>query len=223
LNSNTTYYVRAYATNIVGTAYGNDDSLTTYTGTVTDCDGNIYYTITIGTQVWMDENLMTTHYRTGCAAIPYVSGSAWNSESTGAYTYYATYDTTTLGLLYNWYTITNSDSLCPVGFHVPDSTEWGTLIKHVGGYGSAGGALKVTGTTYWASPNTGATNSSGFSAYGGGYYNGSATDATDDGNYWTSTSTGTKGYYIYMYYGASYVQKNTSSKTLGYSVRCIKN
>ena len=81
LVANTTYYVRAYATNSVGTAYGNQDTIKTYTGTVTDCDGNIYYTITIGTQVWMAENLRTTHYRTGCAAIPFLSSNAsWSSD-----------------------------------------------------------------------------------------------------------------------------------------------
>ncbi|MGD0711858.1 MAG: fibrobacter succinogenes major paralogous domain-containing protein [Bacteroidales bacterium] len=192
-------------------------------GTVTDCDGNVYTPVTIGTQVWLSENLKTTHYTTGCTAIPYASGSTWTSESTGAYTYYATYDTTVFGLLYNWYAVTNTDSLCPSGWHVPDSTEWGTLISYLGGYSSAGGALKQSGTTYWAAPNTGATNSSGFTALPGGYYNGSPSDITNDGNYWTSTASGSNAYYMYLYYGAAYVQKNTSAKTLGYSVRCIKN
>ena len=221
LIANSTYYIRAYATNSVGTAYGNQDTIKTYTGTVTDCDGNMYYTITIGTQVWMAENLMTTHYRTGCTAIPNVSGSSWNTQSTGAYC--ASSISLAFGQFYNWYAVTNADSLAPTGFHIPSNAEWTTLINYLGGLSVAGGKLKETGFTYWTSPNTGATNSSGFSAFGGGYYAGAYNDGGSDGNYWTSTVSGSNADCIYLYYGAAYVQQNSKLKTVGLSVRCIKN
>jgi uncharacterized protein (TIGR02145 family) len=174
LTANTIYYVRAYATNSMGTAYGNQVTFKTTTdvetNTVTDIDGNIYHTVTIGTQVWMVENLKTTKYRNG-DPIPNVTGNAWAALTTGAYCWYnndaATYKAT-YGALYNWYAVADSRNIAPTGWHVPTDAEWTTLTTFLGGESVAGGKLKETGTNHWTSPNTGATNETGFTALPGG-------------------------------------------------------
>ena len=154
LTAGTTYYVRAYATNSAGTGYGNDISFTTQqggVGNVTDDDGNVYHSVTIGTQVWMVENLKTTKYNDG-TSIPLVTdatdwhnlltpGYCWNNNDEA--TYKATY-----GALYNWYTV-NTGNLCPTGWHVPGDAEWTTLTTYLGGEDVAGGKLKEVGITHW--------------------------------------------------------------------------
>jgi uncharacterized protein (TIGR02145 family) len=170
LSPSTTYYVRAYATNSTGTAYGNQQTFTTTatSTTVTDIDGNTYNTVQIGTQVWMSENLKTSRYRNG-GSIPYVVGNTeWQALTTGAWSYYNhdEANNAVYGKLYNWYTV-KGDTLCPSGWHVPTDAEWTTLTTFLGS--DAGGKMKETGTTLWKSPNTGADNSSGFSARPGGY------------------------------------------------------
>ncbi len=171
LSPSTTYYVRAYATNSTGTAYGNQQTFTTTatSQTVTDIDGNTYNTVQIGTQVWMSENLKTSRYRNG-GSIPYVVGNAdWQALTTGAWSNYG-HDAANdpiYGKLYNWYT-TLGDTLCPAGWGVPTDAEWTTLTTYLGGESVAGGKMKSIGTAYWNSPNTGATNESGFSVLPGG-------------------------------------------------------
>jgi uncharacterized protein (TIGR02145 family) len=167
LAPNTRYCVRAYATNSEGTGYSaNNISFITPTyamlfnpnltyGSVTDIDGNVYRTITIGTQTWMAENLKTTKYNGG-ENIDYLW---YNNDET---TYKAAY-----GALYSGYAV-KSGSLCPVGWHIPTDSEWTTLTSYLGGDSVSGGKLKEAGTTHWASPNTGATNESGFTALPGG-------------------------------------------------------
>ena len=191
LASKTTYYVRAYATNSAGTGYGNEISFITSdstnvmgipcpgTPTVKDIDGNTYTTVQIGTQCWTKENLRVTKYRDG-SVIPLDesggttgggTGQTWRSRTTGARTVYghSTGNLATYGYLYNWFTVADTKGLCPSGWHVPSDSEWTTLTNYLGGYGVAGGKMKTTGTTNWNSPNTGATNESGFSALPGGY------------------------------------------------------
>jgi uncharacterized protein (TIGR02145 family) len=143
------------------------NSSVTY-GTLTDQDGNVYKTITIGTQTWMAENLRTTKYRDGSAIPNITDKTAWGNISTGAYCNYnntTSADTiATYGRLYNWYAATESRNIAPAGWHVPNDAEWETLIYYLGGFSVAGGKMKETGTTHWISPNTGATNESGFTA-----------------------------------------------------------
>ena len=136
LSPRTTYYVRAYATNNTGTAYGNEQTFTTtaISPTVTDIDGNTYNTVQIGTQVWMSENLKTSRYRNG-GSIPYVLGNTeWQSLTSGAWSYYNHDEANNViyGKLYNWYT-TQGDTLCPTGWHVPSDAEWTTLTTYLGG------------------------------------------------------------------------------------------
>lgn len=178
LTPNATYYVSAYATSEAGTSYGNELSFTTpedisgEKGTVTDVDGNVYQTIGIGSQFWIAENLKTTKYNDG-TSIPLVTDNRdWSLLFTPAYCWYNNDEINnkiTYGALYNWYTL-NTGKLCPSGWHVPNNTEWAVLASYLGGPEVAGGKMKVPGTDYWNSPNTGATNSSGFSAFPGGLH-----------------------------------------------------
>jgi uncharacterized protein (TIGR02145 family) len=173
-------------------------------GTVTDIDGNVYHTVTIGTQTWMVENLKTTHYRDG-EAIPYVTDSAiWNGLSTPAYCFYnndAVANKATYGALYNWYTA-SSPKLCPVGWHVPTDAEWTTLMTYLGGQIVAGGKLKEQGTAHWNSPNTGADNSTGFTAVPGGCRTMGLIQFYEIGTFgywWSSTETSAKfAWYRYI-------------------------
>ena len=138
------------------------------TSTVTDVDGNTYNTKLIGTQCWTKTNLKVTKYNDG-TLIGDSTNSTWGTAVIGART---GYDVSvvllsdyvgTFGYLYNWYAVNDSRKLCPAGWHVPTDAEWSTLTTNLGGDGVAGGKMKSTGTTYWDSPNTNATNSSDFS------------------------------------------------------------
>ncbi len=235
LTASTTYYARAYATNSTGTGYGNQVSFTTITstpGTVTDYDGNVYNTITIGTQVWMKENLKVTHYRDGSPISKVTDGATWATlatSSTGAYCWYNNDSVTNgqvYGALYNWYAVNDSRKIAPAGWHVPTDAEWTTLETYLGGVSVAGGKLKETGTTHWASPNTGATNESGFTALPGGYRYSSGTFAvlTMNGLWWTATEGNLyDAKYHWLFYDYSLVTLATLNKKAGLSVRLIKD
>ena len=127
-----TYHFRIKAVNSLGTTFGIDVTFTTVaSGTVTDADGNIYNTTTIGTQVWMKENLKTTKYNDGTAIPNITDNNAWAASTTGAYCDYSNtpVDSNTYGRLYNWYTVDNNaatkvvsnggKNVCPTGWHVP--------------------------------------------------------------------------------------------------------
>ncbi len=203
LNANTTYYVRAYATNSEGTGYGDIISFTTVSTTLTDIDGNTYQTIQIGNQIWMAENLQVTHYRNG-DAIPNVTiASEWVYFSSAAYCAYDNNESNadTYGYLYNWYVVYDSRNIAPEGWHVPTDEEWKELEMYLGmsqseaddtGWrGTIGGKLRESGTTHWDSPNTGATNESGFSALPGGirdYFDGSFNCMGYYATFWSATA-----------------------------------
>jgi len=234
LTSEATYYVRAYATGEAGTSYGGELSFTTpadltgETGTVTDADGNIYPTIGIGSQIWMAENLKTTKYNDG-ASIPLVSdNTAWSLLFTPAYCWYNNDELSnknTYGALYNWYTV-GKGKLCPVGWHVPNNSEWAVLASYLGGPQVAGGKMKVPGTDYWKSPNAGATNSSGFSALPGGgrasygEFGGRRTDEI----FWTSSGkTSTSAWYQDISALNTELFKGANTILMGLSIRCIRD
>jgi uncharacterized protein (TIGR02145 family) len=231
LTSSTSYYVRAYATNSVGTGYGDILSFTTSyeTGTVTDIDDNTYRTVKIGNQWWMAENLKVTHYRNG-DAIPEVSDSAtWIMLITGAYCSYNNDVTNTAiyGRLYNWYAVVDSHNIAPAGWHVPSDAEWQTLVVYLGGWDVAGGKMKDTGTTYWQSPNSSATNESGFTGLPGGGRFGTRgyTGMGTEGVFWSSAEYDRNWAWFrsLYYYNSGSVDRNYLSKSFGFSVRCIKD
>ena len=133
-----------------------------------DGDGNNYPIVTIGTQTWMTENLKTTKYNDGTDIPLVIVDTAWNSLSTPAYCWYNNdfINKVNYGALYNWYTVSTS-KLCPKGWHVLSDAEWTVLTTYLGD--NAGGKLKEAGFTHWSSPNTVATNESGFTALPGGF------------------------------------------------------
>ncbi len=190
-------------------------------------EGNVYKIVTIGTQVWMAENLKTTKYNDG-TAIPLVTdNTAWANLATPGYSWYnkAATNKDTYGALYNWYTV-NTKKLCPNGWHVPSDTEWTTLITFLGGENGAGGKLKETGFSHWLSPNTSATNTTGFTALPGGrrYGGGTFSNIGYYGHWWSSSEYSTaNSWYRYMTSRASDVNRNDNSKQAGFSVRCLRD
>ena len=197
--------------------------------------------VTIGNQVWTTQNLNVSTYRDG-TPIPRVdNNTTWASLTTGAYCYYdndsATY-AAVYGKLYNWYAVAgiwdvasfNNPSLrknlAPVGYHIPSDSMWTTLTDYLGVLSLAGGKMKVAGTTRWTTPNTGATNSSGFSGLPGGLrsLNGTFYYIGNYGYWWSSTENLTSGAWSrYLYYNLSDVYRDYVNKTSGFSVRCLRD
>ncbi len=194
--------------------------------TVKDVDGNVYKTITIGKQTWIAENLKTTKYNDG-TSIPYMADSAKLLEPVPAYYIYNNdkANKSIYGLMYNWYVV-NTGKLCPMNWHVPTYEEWTTLINVLGGENVAGGKLKENGTKHWTSPNTGATDETGFTALPGGYRSvyGAVAGIGSYGAWWSATKYGDAGAYIRnMSNDNSKLLWNVPSKSCDYSVRCLKD
>jgi uncharacterized protein (TIGR02145 family) len=198
-----------------------------------DANGYNYPVVTIGTQVWMAENLKTTLYNDS-TPIPLVEDSlTWATLDQTNSQGYCWYDNdsarygNTYGALYNAWAV-NTGKLCPAGWHVPSSTEWLELClfldpSSIMGVVSltAGGKLKETGTEHWQSPNEGATNETGFSALPGGnrFIDGSFTGIGRYG-YWS----GDDGFsFHYMLFQSGAVDFSEGRTENGHSVRCIKN
>jgi uncharacterized protein (TIGR02145 family) len=197
--------------------------------TVTDIDGNVYHTVTIGTQVWMVENLKVTRYNDG-TEIPLVKDNyLWTTLSTPGYCWFkndsATYGQT-YGAMYNWYAV-NTGKLCPAGWHVPTDAEWTTLTDYLGGLTVAGGKLKETGTLHWSDPNTAATNESKFNLVPAGYrafQNGTFLYLNENCTLWSSTTnTSSTASSRSVSNNSGEVLVISNMKTYGISVRCIKN
>jgi uncharacterized protein (TIGR02145 family) len=236
LNPNTLYYLRAFATNSAGTAYGNTLSFTTLKlpgDTVIDYDGNIYHKVSIGTQIWLTENLRTTHYRNGDSIPLVITDAQWKTLTTGAWCNYDNLPSNakTYGRLYNWHAVNDSRGLCPEGWHVPSDNEWNSLALFLGGESVAGGKMKTTGTIEqgngsWYAPNTGATNSSGFTGLPGGY-------RINYGNYysignvayfWSSSDTTLLNSWNFVLDANNEnLIRHYNFQTNGFSVRCIKD
>jgi uncharacterized protein (TIGR02145 family) len=234
LNEWDVYYVRAYASNGAGTKYGNELTFMA-SNPVIDIDGNVYKTVKIGDQIWMGENLKTTHYADGSEII----------LENKFYCYYDNNEEYKLeyGALYNWYALMNGEGtsnqipsgvkgVCPDGWHVPSLAEWNLLVNYLGGSAISGGLLKEEGSEHWLSPNLGATNSTLFTALPGGMGNhdGNFTRIYMWGYWWTTYETLPSGgntigqstsvtlYYDNPYFGYFGINHWDYS-----SVRCIKD
>jgi len=240
LTANTTYYVRAYATNSKGTSYGNEVSLTTagFSFTVTDIDGNVYGAIKIGTQVWMAENLKVTHYLNGDPIPDIIENEAWGSLATGGYCYYNNdpNNLATYGGLYNWYAAADGRNIAPMGWHVPTDAEWTALISFLTDKNAVwtgiGGKLKETGTAHWQSPNAGATNETGFNALPGGWRAIDYMNVSFMGFWWSSTEEYDKSFAYFrdltansntVIGGPFVIYGGRCAKMYGLSVRCLKD
>jgi uncharacterized protein (TIGR02145 family) len=204
-----------------------DDNLET--GTMTGNNGKTYRTVKIGGQWWMAENLKETEYRDH-STIPNVTDELiWKDLSTDAYCAYNNNESTanTYGYLYNWYAVNDSRNIAPAGWHVPTDAEWTTLSTYLGGEGGAGGKLKEKGTTHWTSPNTGATNQSGFTALPGGYRDyiyGYFYYLGDYAYFWSSTGAGANdAYHRKLNFSNSDLNSNYYNKQNGFSVRLLKD
>lgn len=197
-------------------------------GSVTDVDGNDYQTIVIGGQEWMLSNLRVSRYSNEDFMPNVTVTSAWGDLETGAYCWYfndgPTYQVP-YGRLYNGYAVEDARGICPTGWKVASEADWLTLINYVGGADLAAGALKEAGFTHWQSPNTDASNVSGFTALPGGIRStaGSFSNIETHGNWWTTTPDFDNLTYMRMNYLSNSVTMTGHLKEVGMSVRCIKN
>ncbi len=223
LNPLDRYFVRAYATNSKGTAYGDVKQFKTEMGTVTDISGNTYHTITIGKQVWMKENLKTTTYRNGGGVPHHTINSNWSSLASPAYCWYNNEETNKdlYGALYNWYAVSSPDQLAPEGWRVPSQADFEELRTFAG----VGGGGKLKSISLWNMPNTGATNQFGFTANPAGMRDFSGTFAYlhELTHFWTTTKTNNEPVYFDLQANNDgFGSGGTSKLNMGLSVRCLR-
>ena len=231
LNPATTYIYRVYSYNVAGKSpvYSNELTLTTNSPTITN-----------GTQFWQNANLNLATYSDG-TIIPEVQDlTQWAGLTTGAWCYYNNDATNgaTYGKLYNWYAVagiwneasktdeSQRKKLAPIGYHVPSESEWTTLTDYLGGDAVAGGKMKATGTSLWNTPNTEATNSSGFTGLPGGArsFSGTFTNFGANGIWWSSSETNTTNASLRgLYYYDGYTNRTSYNKPTGFSVRCLRD
>ncbi len=198
-----------------------------------DLDCNGYETVQIGDQCWMAKNL---------AYLPSVHSNAqFNTQGGSSLPGYGVYgydgsdvptakalaNYTTYGVLYNFYAVaqTGENAICPSGWHVPTIDEWITLATYLGGTSVAGGKMKQTGTSLWSSPNTGATNESGFTVLPAGYRrtNGSFDNVSYNAFFWSSSVDGSDAWYRSLFFNNTGVSANNDSQASGFSLRCLKD
>jgi len=193
---------------------------------IKDIDGNVYHSIVIGTQVWMAENLQTTTYNDG-TKIPLVTEqSAWYHHHAPGFCWYNNDESANrniYGALYNWYAL-DTGKLCPTGWHVPSDDEWAILTDYLGGEAVAGGKMKEAGLSHWLSPNTGATNSSGFTALPAGFRGKTGFIPGSNALFWSSTALQDETAWTrYLQADTIIAGRKNGSKYHGFSIRCLKD
>jgi uncharacterized protein (TIGR02145 family) len=198
----------------------------------TDADNNNYPVVQIGTQKWFGKNLTTSKFNDGSSITQVQTNTTWNTLSTPAYCIYANNATyhALYGKLYNWFAIdaasNGNKNVCPVGWHVPTESDWNTLLTYLGGEMVAGGKIKSICASTWLTPNSAATNETGFTALPGGYRD--ATGPFDFAGlyaqFWSSTSyDGTTAWMYLLSYSDGQVGPTPDYKKGGSSIRCIKD
>jgi len=245
---NTTYYIRAYATNQKGTAYGNEFQFITQdiARPVTDIDGNTYPSIVIDTKVWMAKDLRVTHYPNGDPIPNVTDDEDWKNlyEKDDAYCFYNNDSNSDYGALYTYAAATGDNwerdnsnvngeggqGVCPDGWHLPTDSEWNALRYYMTNNSTSsypGGELKETGLIHWNYPNIGATNSIGFTAIPGGMRKES--DGTFKGLgdfvvWWSATDyVSTMSYYWSTAYDHANLEHQFDLKSNAFSVRCVRD
>jgi uncharacterized protein (TIGR02145 family) len=194
---------------------------------VVDIDGNIYNTVTIGTQTWMVENLKSTKFNNGVEIPLVIDEYDWASSSGPSYCWYNNNEAlykNVYGALYNVYTASYPFNVCPSNWHVPSDAEWTILVDFFGGESVAGGKLKETGNVHWYSPNTGATNEGSFSALPGGYREPDGIHYSfihSKGFWWSSNYNPNFG--RFLSYDSNTIEKDTYNSNYGFSIRCVKD
>jgi uncharacterized protein (TIGR02145 family) len=227
IGNGNTIYVRAFASNLAGTTYGD----------VIVLEDTNYRSVTIGTQVWMVDNLKTLKYRNG-ETIPNITDlNIWSNLSSAAQCDYENTPayTETYGRLYNWYAVNDPRNIAPFGWHIPSKEEWLTLINYLGGEEVAGDKLKESGYLHWyydGNCSTFASNETGFTALPGGCLtNNVEIDSewyfayvSQAGYWWTSSEKNSShASCIEMMRFDGHVFNFDDSKNRAYSVRCIKD
>jgi uncharacterized protein (TIGR02145 family) len=191
-------------------------------------NGQVYSTVLIGSQCWMRENLNIGIRIDGWVDQTnnfIIEKYCYNNSDTNCITY---------GGLYQWDEMMQYDTtrgkqgICPSGWHLPTDEEWTILISYLGGGSVAGGKMKEAGFVHWAPPNTGASNSSGFTAIPGGYKDsyGLFFLLSSNAYFWSSTQydyNDTNAWGRYLYYNSEGVDRSYSNQTEGLSCRCVKN
>jgi len=228
----TTYYVRAYADNGHYVGYGSTIKFRTKgnpADTVVDLDGNVYHTVTIGSQTWMVENLKTTKYWNGDPIAFVPDGVQWCNLTSGAYCNVLGDQSIscTYGRMYNGYAVSDARKPAPEGWHIPTILEWETLFNYLGGTSIAGAKLKDSTLIYWKYPNTGATNEAHFFALPSGGRNAASEGRYDEqflvAHYWSSTDTSSCKWVIRMHYQSTSIGKQYLHSKNGFCIRCIKD
>ncbi len=188
--------------------------------TVTDIDGNVYNTVTIGGQIWMQENLNTLRYHNGDSILNITNTLEWSTTVTGAYCNYNndTANASIYGRLYNWYAVNNNSNLCPTGWHVPTNNEFVILENYVGDIGAA-----LRSTSGWNNNN--GTNTSGFSGLPAGArrYTGSFSYLGNYAEWWSSTLNIDQAWSICVGSSFGYINRVDDPLREGFSIRCIKD
>ena len=174
----------------------------------------------------MKENLNVSKYRNGDVILQVQDADEWAKLTTGAWCYYENNSENgkTYGKLYNWYAVVDPRGLAPKGWHVPSDAEWTKLVYYLGGKSSAGGKLKAR--ALWASPNKGATNESGFSAFPGGVRSndGNCYDVGEFGDFWSaSEDCSNYAWSRSLYFDSSGVNRDFNDKRSGFSIRCVRD
>ena len=200
---------------------------------IKDVDGNNYHTKSIGTQVWMIENLKTKRYNSG-EQIPNITDeSDWSAITKGAYCDYNndTNNALIYGRLYNWYAVNDPRGLAPKGWHIATDNDWAILVEYLGGDSVAGGKMKESGTKHWVSSNNEVTNESGFTALPGGLRFFTVGDEFQaighTGAWWTHSEDSSKFVYWFMFSTNKRINRvegiGPSDKNIGLSIRCVKD
>jgi len=230
----TTYYVRAYAANSVGTSYGDQIIFSTR---LADIEGNLYNVVTIGTQVWMAENLRTATLSDNTPIPNITDNTQWSTMATMAYSWYNNdiANKPVYGALYNWFTV-NTAILCPTGWHVPSETEFGTLEAYLGmsptdianswAWRGTDQGTRLKSTSGWGAGMNG-TNTTGWTALPGGYryaVDGTFNNYPDLAYWWSSTELdATTAWYRRLDGNQAGIYKAAVFKIGGKFVRCLKN
>ena len=206
----------------------NNDSTFTCGDKISDRDGYTYNTVRIGDYCILASNLNTVTFPNG-SIIPQVSdAAAWIASDTPSWSYQLNSPnySTDFGKLYNWSAVGASQNLCPENWKVPSQQDWFSILDVMGGLEVAGGPLKSPGTALWQSPNTGATNSSGFTGNPGGRRTGLSGEFQDvykAGFWWSTTEdervNGAVGIVLKNDHHSAEIW--LTEKQTGMSVRCI--
>jgi len=198
-----------------------------YPQQVTDIDGNTYNTVVINNQTWLKENLNVSRYRNGDSITRINDDNQWQNNTSEAYTVFDNNDDNCkiYGKLYNWHAVVDPRLICPEDWHVPSDAEWTILVNYLGGSSLAGGKMKEAGYEHWQSPNTGADNSSGFTALPAGIraFNSDFYQLGELTGWWSSTEYDIENAWIRDVFFDSSTLNHSLGKLVGFSCRCIKD